>query len=68
MSAALIFMKENDIYTVDDLSAHLVKTKAEIAAIENNIRSNEQSIRDINGFFEAVEVYNELKPVQDKLD
>ena len=25
-------------------------------------------IRDINGFFEAVEVYNELKPVQDKLD
>lgn len=66
MSAALIFMKENDIYTVDDLSAHLVKTKAEIAAIENNIRSNEQSIRDINGFFEAVEVYNELKPVQDK--
>lgn len=65
MSAALIFMKENEIYTVDDLSAHLVKTRAEISAIENSIRSNEQSIRDINGFFEAVEVYNELKPVQD---
>lgn len=68
MSAALIFMKENEIYTVDNLSAHLVKTRAEISAIENSIRSNEQSIRDINGFFEAVEVYNELKPVQDKLD
>ena len=68
MSAAMIFMKENDINTVDELATRLVDTKDQIRSIESRIRANEQSIREIDGFFEAVDAYKELKPIQEKLD
>lgn len=57
-----------NIFTVGDLVTKLDTTSRRVKEIKATVRSNNQTVRDIEDYFKARDTVRELKPVKDKLD
>ena len=68
MSRMINLMKETGIRTVDDLALRLSNTRVQLDLIQSNVRSNNQTIRDIDDFFTAIADYKDLAFLQEQLD
>jgi hypothetical protein len=61
-------MKETGITTVDDLALRLSNTRVLLDLMQSDVRRNNQTIRDIDDFFAAIEDYRTLTLIQEQLD
>lgn len=61
-------MKDTGITTVDDLALRLSNTRVQLELMQGDVRRNNQTIRDIDDFFAAIEDYRTLGPIQEQLD
>ena len=68
MAKMISLMKDTGITTVDDLALRLSNTRVQLELMQGDVRRNNQSIRDIDDFFAAIEDYRTLGPIQEQLD
>ena len=62
------FLRENDIYSINDFSRLLNATSAKVREMESAKRTKEQRIRDIDDIIDAVKTLKELNPIREKYD
>ena len=62
------FLRENDIYSLNDFGRLMNATESKIRDLESAKRTKEKRIRDIDAIIDAVKTLKELKPIQDKYD
>ena len=68
MARMISLMKETGITTVDDLAIRLSNARVQLDLMQSDVRSNNQTIRDIDDFFAVIEDYRTLTPIQEQLD
>lgn len=68
MAKMISLMKDTGITTVDDLALRLSNTRVQLELMQGDVRRNNQTIRDIDDFFAAIEDYRTLGPIQEQLD
>ena len=68
MARMISLMKETGITTVDDLALRLSNTRVQLDLMQSDVRRNNQTIRDVDDFFAAIEDYRTLTPIQEQLD
>lgn len=68
MAKMISLMKDTGIITVDDLALRLSNTRVQLELMQGDVRRNNQTIRDIDDFFAAIEDYRTLGPIQEQLD
>lgn len=64
--AAMDYLKENNLRTVDDLKAKIDEVTAIVSPLRSKIRSNEKRIRRIDMTLSRYETFCRLKPVHDE--
>ena len=67
-ASVLSFLRENDIYSLNDFGRLMNATESKIRDLESAKRTKEKRIRDIDAIIDAVKTLKELKPIQDKYD
>ena len=67
-ASVFTFLRENDIYSLNDFCRLLNATESKIRDLESAKRAKEKRIRDIDAIIDAVKTLKELKPIQDKYD
>lgn len=68
MARMISLMKETGITTVDDLAIRLSNARVQLDLMQSDVRRNNQTIRDIDDFFAAIEDYRTLAPLQEQLN
>ena len=67
MARMISLMKETGI-TVYDLAIRLSNARVQLDLMQSDVRRNNQTIRDIDDFFAAIEDYRTLAPLQEQLN
>lgn len=62
------FLRENDIYSLNDFGRLLNATSARVREMESAKKAKEQRIRDIDDILDAVKTLKELNPIREKYD
>ena len=62
------FLRENDIYSINDFGRMLNATSAKVREMESSKKTMEQRIRDIDDILDAVKTLKELNPILEKYD
>lgn len=65
-ASTLTFLRENDIYSINDFGRLLNDTNARIRDMESMKKAKEKRIRDIDDIIDAVKTLKELNPIRDK--
>ena len=60
------FLRENDIYSINDFGRLLSDTNARIREMESAKKAKEKRIRDIDDIIDAVKALKELNPIREK--
>ena len=66
LSRTIIFLKEHNINTINDLAVLMTKTSDRIGELNAAKRTKEQRIRDIDAIMEADKTIRELGPILEK--
>ncbi len=66
LSRTIIFLKEHNISTVNDLAVLMTKTSDRIGELNAAKKTKEQRIRDIDAIMEADKTIHELGPIWEK--
>ena len=66
LSRTIIFLKEHDINTINDLAVLMTKTSDRIEELNVSKKTKEQRIRDIDAIMEADQTIHELGPIWEK--
>ena len=67
-ASVFTFLRENDIYSLNDFGRLLNSTSSKIREMESAKKTKEQRIRDIDAIIDAVKKLKELNPIQEKYD
>ena len=67
-ASVFTFLRENDIYSINDFGRLLNSTSSKIRQMESAKKTKEQRIRDIDAIIDAVKKLKELNPIQEKYD
>ena len=67
-ASAFSFLRENDIYSINDFAQLLNVTGAKVREMESEKKTKEQRIRDIDDIIDAVKTLKELNPIREKYD
>ena len=67
-ASVIAFMKENEIYSINDFAQLLNATNSKIREMESDKKAKEKRIRDIDAILDAVKTLKELNPIQEKYD
>ena len=67
-TSVFTFLRENDIYSINDFGRLLNDTNARIREMESTKKAKEKRIRDIDDIIDAVKALKELNPVREKYD
>ena len=65
-ASTLTFLRENDIYSINDFGRLLNDTNARIREMESTKKAKEKRIRDIDDILDAVRALKELNPIREK--
>ena len=60
------FLRENDIYSINDFDRLLNATGAKVREMESAKRAKEKRIRDIDAIIDAAKILKELNPIREK--
>ena len=60
------FLRENDIYSINDFGRLLNATGAKVREMESAKRAKEKRIRDIDAIIDAAKTLKELNPIREK--
>lgn len=66
MSAAIVFLQQNEITTVRQLGEYLNRTGAVANDLRSRVKANDKRTRDIDAILEAVKTLRELQPIHDQ--
>ena len=67
-ASVFTFLRENDIYSLNDFGRLLNATESKIRGMESEKKAKEQRIRDIDDIIDAVKTLKELNPIREKYD
>ena len=67
-ASTLTFLRENDIYSINDFGRLLNDTSARVREMESVKKAKEQRIRDIDDILDAVKTLKELTLIREKYD
>ena len=67
-ASVFTFLRENDIYSINDFGRLLNDTNARIREMESVKKAKEKRIRDIDDIIDAVKTLKELNPIREKYD
>ena len=67
-ASVFTFLRENDIYSINDFGRLLNATSAKVREMESAKKTKEQRIRDIDDILDAVKTLKELNPIREKYD
>ena len=65
-ASILVFLKENDIYSINDFGRLLNATNSEVRGLEAAKRTKENRIKDIDAILKADATIKELGPIMEK--
>jgi hypothetical protein len=65
-ASVFTFLRENDIYSINDFGRLLNDTSARIREMESMKKTKEKRIRDIDDIIDAVKTLKELNPIREK--
>ena len=67
-ASVFTFLRENDIYSLNDFGRLLNATSAKVREMESAKKTKEQRIRDIDDILDAAKTLKELNPIREKYD
>ena len=65
-ATVLCFMKDHDIYSINDFARLLNATSGKVRELESDKKAKEKRIRDIDAILDAVKTLKELNPIREK--